>query len=161
MGTGEPGQSRAGRCHPGQSLPAALLTCAHRPGLSVALGSKGCRGGGVAGGGRDSLVGGPLEPPQPPAGTLSATCSPGASQRPWHTEWVLEGPQMSPPSCPKSPQWPHPQAPLPPWGSNQTQTAEDLEEPPPQPAELASEEWGPRDGSLALCCSVQDLLMGK
>ena len=49
------------------------------------------------------MVRGPLEPPPPPAGTLSAACSPGAPQRPWRKEWVLLGPQMSPFQVPRAP----------------------------------------------------------
>lgn len=94
----------ARRCHPG--LRASQLLCSPVStdlGSALPLAQRAVREGGVIGRGRDSLVRGPLELPPTPAGTLSAACRPGAPQRPRHKEWVLEGPQMSPPHVPRAP----------------------------------------------------------
>lgn len=97
VGTGERDGGWGGKVPPWTDrLPAALLACVHRPGLSAALGSKGCWGGGVTGGG-------PPRASPTSCGNLSAACSPGAPRRPRHEERVLEGPQVCPPHVPRPP----------------------------------------------------------
>ncbi|XP_072578703.1 uncharacterized protein [Vulpes vulpes] len=126
-----------------RQVPAALLACVHRPGLSAALGSKGCWGGGVRAGTSQSLpnlLREPVRSLQSWGPTKASDRGAGAGRAPG-----------VPTPCPKTPRDPHSQAPSPPWGSKEPQTAElspsDLQEPPPQQAELAPGEWAPGAGA--------------